>query len=65
MMGCHHDVFSLTFANCFFYESTAFLMLLIKSLTIYHNTTILDTIEVINHALCRKSILRLNMSPER
>lgn len=64
MMRCHYNVFSLTFANGFFYESTAFLMLLIKSLTIYHNITILNTIEVIDHALCSKSILRFNMSPK-
>lgn len=64
MMGCHHDVLSMTFGNCSFDESTAFLVLLIKSLTIYHTTTNLNTIEVINHTLCCKSILRFNMPPK-
>ena len=34
-----------------FYESTALSMLLIKPFTVYHNATILYTIEIINSAL--------------
>ena len=51
MMRCHNNMLCLALTNSLFDESTALSMLLIKPFTVYHNATILNTIEIIYSAL--------------